>query len=39
VKKWNPAPIGDIRLNEPEHLLSSLGGLDKDAIVDLEETE
>ena len=32
-------PIGDIWLNESEHLLSCLGHLDKNTIVDLEETQ
>lgn len=32
-------PIGDVGLNETEHLLGSLGHLDEDTIVDLEKTE
>ena len=31
--------VGDIGLNETEHLLSSLSDLDKDTVVDLEQTE
>ena len=32
-------PIGDIWLNKSEHLLSCLGHLDENTIVDLEETQ
>ena len=31
--------VGDVRLNEGEHLLGGLGHADKDTVVDLEETE
>jgi hypothetical protein len=32
-------PIGDVRLDETEHLLGSLGSLDEYTVVDLEQTE
>jgi hypothetical protein len=32
-------PISDVWLDEAEHLLSSLGNLHKDTIVDLQQTE
>ena len=32
-------PVSDIWLNETKHLLGSLGDLDEDTVVDLEETE
>ena len=32
-------PIGNIGLNETEHLLGGLGHLDEHTIVDLEETK
>ena len=33
------APIGDVGLNETEHLLGGAGSLDKHTIVDLEQSE
>ena len=33
------APICDVGLNQTEHLLSRLRDLDKDTVVDLEQTE
>ena len=32
-------PVGDVRLDHEEHLGSSLGDLDEDTVVDLEESE
>ena len=32
-------PVCDVGLDETEHLLSSLGDLDEDTVVDLQETE
>jgi hypothetical protein len=32
-------PIGDVGLDETEHLLGSLGSLDEYTVVDLEQTE
>lgn len=32
-------PVGDVGLDHEEHLRGSLGDLDKDSVVDLEETE
>lgn len=35
----NGLPVGNVGLNETEHLLSRLGDLDEDTVVDLEEAE
>lgn len=35
----NNVPIGNVRLNETQHLLSSLRHLDKHTVVDLKEAE
>lgn len=35
----NNSPVGDVRLNKAEHLLSRSCDLDEDAVVNLEEAE
>jgi hypothetical protein len=36
--KWDK-PEGDVGLNQTQHLLGSLGGLDEDTIVDLQQPQ
>jgi len=38
-EKGENLPVGDVGLNTEKHLRGSLGNLDKDTVVDLEETE
>ena len=33
------APVSNVRLDKTEHLLSGLGDLDEDTVVDLQEAE